>query len=114
MTDLETDSVSSSLDPLPQGSDKTTELNLAGIRVRVKTDATPAVLKQIRQLVALKTAEFEGHVTKGVSTHQVAVLVAHSLAEELVRERERLRILKRRTVESTDRLLERVESYLGS
>jgi cell division protein ZapA (FtsZ GTPase activity inhibitor) len=47
-----------------------------------------------------------------MSAQQVAVLVAFNLAEELLAEQERKRLLKRRVTDSTERLIKRVEAHL--
>ena len=99
-------------DHWPKGSLKTTEISMGGVKVKVRTDSTPALLKQIREAVDHKFEEFSDKLARGVSTHQLAVLVAFNLAEELLKERERNRLLKRRTVESLGRLMNRVESHL--
>jgi len=97
---------------LPKGNEKVTEIALGGIAVKVRTEATPASLKQIRDLVNSKFNEFAETVSKGMSTQQVAVLVAFNLAEELLAEQEQKRLLKRRVTDSTDRLIKRVEAHL--
>ncbi len=98
---------------LPRGSLKTAEISVGGTKVKVRTDATPSIMKQIRELVDDRFDEFSDRLAKGVSTHQLTVLVAFNLAEELLREKEKVRILKRRVVEYSDRLIDRVESYLN-
>jgi len=98
----------------PKGTIKTTEIAMGGLKVKVRTDATPASLKQIRELVDEKFSEFSAKLNKGVSTHQMAVLVAFNLAEELLKERERNRIQKKKTVEWAERLLSRVESHMAN
>ncbi len=97
----------------PQGSLKNTEISVGGTKVKVRTNATPATMKQIRELVEDKFDEFSDRLAKGVSTHQLNVLVAFNLAEELLKEKEKIRILKRRMVEYSDRLIDRVESHLN-
>jgi cell division protein ZapA (FtsZ GTPase activity inhibitor) len=99
---------------LPKGSPKVTEISIGGVAVKVKTDSTPASLKAIRDLVNQRFEEFADKLSHGVSAHQMSVLVAFNLAEELLREQEKLRILKRRVNESTERLLKRVEAHLQS
>lgn len=97
---------------LPKGNEKITEISLGGISVKVKTEATPASLKQVRDLVSAKFEEFAESISKGMSAQQVAVLVAFNLAEELLAEQERKRLLKRRVTDSTERLIKRVEAHL--
>jgi hypothetical protein len=97
---------------LPRGSEKITDISLGKIGVKVKTDATPALLKQIRDLVNSKFEEFSPRIEKGMKTEQLAVLVAFNLAEELIRERENKKLLKRRVAETTERLISRVEAHL--
>jgi|GEM_PF-1127271 len=99
---------------LPKGSPKITEISLGGTAVKVRTEATPASLKQIRDLVNSKFEEFSGSAAKGMSGQQMAVLVAFNLAEELLREQERMRLLKRRATDTTDRLMSRVEAHLAT
>ncbi len=101
-----------SMDPLPKGSSKITEISLGRTSVKVKTEATPASLKQIRDLVNFKFDEFADKLTSGMTGEQMSVLVAFNLAEELLREQEKLRTLKRRVLDSADRLNQRVESHL--
>jgi cell division protein ZapA (FtsZ GTPase activity inhibitor) len=101
-------------EPLPRGTPKITEISLGGTSVKVRTEATPASLKQIRDLVNSKFDEFSENVSKGMSGHQMAVLVAFNLAEELLREQEKMRLLKRRVTDSTERLVKRVEAHLGN
>lgn len=98
---------------LPKGSSKVTEISMGGTRVKVKTDATPALLKQIKHLVEAKFEETAGKSVRGaVSAHQLSVLVAFNLAEELLAERERVRLLKRHLAETSERLINRVETHL--
>src|SRR5687768_7693887 len=104
----------SAVDLLPKGSPKVTEISIGGLAVKVKTDETPASLKQFKDLVNSKFEEFADRLQHGVSAHQMAVLVAFNLAEELLNEQERERILKRRVTESTERLMKRVEAHLSS
>ena len=98
---------------LSRGSIKTTQIAMGGTQVKVRTDATPAALKQIRDLVDHKFEEYAEKLKKGVSAHQLTVLVAFNLAEELLREREKNRVFKRKMTEWADRLISRVESYLN-
>jgi len=102
------------IETLPKGSPKITEIALGGTSVKVKTEATPASLKQIRDLVNSKFDEFPESVAKNMSGQQMAVLVAFNLAEELLREQEKMRLLKRRATDTTDRLIKRVEAHLGT
>jgi len=110
---LELDGETTSAELLPKGSEKVTEISVGEIKVKVKTDSTPALLKQIRGLVDMKFQEFAESKTRGVSAHQLAVLVAFNLAEELLSERERVRLLKRQLTETSDRLIDRVEAHLN-
>src|SRR5215216_4384370 len=84
-------------DLLPRGQSKVTELSLGGLSIKVKTDATPALLRQTRDLVEARFEEYASKV-KGISAHQLAVLVAYTLGEELLQEKERLRILKKKVL----------------
>ncbi len=97
---------------IPRGSPKVTEIAVGGVKVKVRTDATPASLKQIRALVDNKFEEFTDKLARGVSAHQLTVLVAFNLAEELLAERERVRLLKRQISETSERLISRVETHL--
>ncbi len=98
---------------LPKGSSKVTEISMGGTRVKVKTDATPALLKQIRTMVEAKFEDIAGKSVSGsVSAHQLAVLVAFNIAEELLDEREKTRLLKRHISETSERLINRVETHL--
>lgn len=97
---------------LPRGSSKVTEIAIGGVKVKVRTDATPASLKQIRNLAEAKFEEFSDKLARGISAHQLTVLVAFNLAEELLAERERVRLLKRQVAETSERLISRVESQL--
>src|SRR6187431_1734396 len=98
-------------DILPRGQLKVTELALGGLSIKVKTDATPALLRQTRDLVEARFEEYSSQV-KGISSHQLAVLVAYTLGEELLKERERIKALKKKVVESSEGLLSRVEAEL--
>lgn len=98
---------------LPKGQDKITEIELGGIQVKVKTDATPLQLKQTRELVESIYNDFADKLSFGVSAQQLAVLVAFNLAEDLLREREKMRVFKKQVAESSDRLISRVETYLN-
>jgi cell division protein ZapA (FtsZ GTPase activity inhibitor) len=98
--------------PFAKGAVKTTEISLGGVKVRVRTDSTPASLKQIRDLVDTRYEEFADKLNKGVSAHQLMVLVAFNLAEELLKEKERNRALKKTTAEWTERWVNRVEAHL--
>jgi len=106
------------MEPLPKGSSKVTEISLGRTSVKVKTEATPASLKQIRELVNLKFDEFADKLMDsenpraGMTGEQLSVLVAFNLAEELLKEQEKLRQLKRRVLDNADRLSQRVESHL--
>ncbi len=99
---------------LQKGSVKTAELTLGDTKVKVKTDATPAVLKQVRELVEHRYEDIADKLTKGLSTQQLTLLVAYNLAEELLEERNRLRHFKRQILERSERLLTRVESHLSN
>ncbi len=98
---------------LPRGQSKVTELSLGGQSIRVKTDATPALLKQTKDLVEARFEEYSSKV-KGISPQQLAVLVAYTLGEELLMERERTKALKKKVLESSEGLLNRVEAELNS
>lgn len=100
------------LSRLPRGSQKIVEIPIGGVKVKVKTDATPASLKQIRDLVDSKCEEFAGKLERGMSPAQLLSLVALSLAEELLDERERSRLFKRQVMERSERLLTRIEAHL--
>ncbi len=100
-------------DLLPRGQNKVTELSLGGLSIKVKTDATPALLKQTKDLVEARFEEYSSQV-KGISSHQLAVLVAYTLGEELLKERERVKALKKKVIESSEGLLSRVEAELNS
>jgi hypothetical protein len=100
-------------DLLPRGQSKVTELSLGGTSIKVKTDATPALLRQTRDLVEARFEEYASQV-KGLSPHQLAVLVAYTLGEELLKERERMKALKKKVLESSEGLLSRVEAELDS
>ena len=97
---------------LPKGNDKITDIELGGINIKVKTDATPLLLKNTRELVESIYNDFSDKLSHGVSAQQLAVLVAFNLAEELLREREKLKFLKKQVAESSERLINRVEAYL--
>jgi hypothetical protein len=99
-------------DLLPRGQNKVTELSLGGLSIKVKTDATPALLRQTRDLVEARFEEYSSKV-KGISSHQLAVLVAYTLGEELLKERERLKSLKKKVLECSEGLLSRVEAELN-
>lgn len=98
--------------PLPKGSSKITEIAIGTTKVKVRTESTPASLKQIRELVNLKFNEFETKLEEGMSNEELSVLVAFNLAEELLQERERMRRLKRHVRENTERISQRVEAHL--
>src|SRR4051812_38966326 len=98
---------------LPRGQTKVTELSLGGTSIKVKTDATPALLRQTRDLVEARFEEYSSKV-KGISPHQLAVLVAYTLGEELLRERERIKELKKKVLECSEGLLDRVEAELNA
>lgn len=100
------------LDPLPRGTEKITALSLGTTEIKVKTDATPALLKQTKDLVQSKFDSFYSPEKKGMTEAQATVLVAYSLAEELLKEQERVRLLKRKVLEKTESLLNRVETHL--
>lgn len=91
---------------------KIAELELANVKVKVRTDATPSALKQIRELVDNRFEIFAEKSVKGMGPHQMMLLTAYSLAEELLKEREKTKVLKRRVNERLGRLLDRVESNL--
>ena len=98
---------------LPRGSSKVVEIPVGGVKVKVKTDATPASLKQIRDLVDSKCEEFADKLERGMTPVQLLALVALNLAEELLDEKERMRIFKRQVTERSERLLDRVEAHLN-
>jgi len=104
----------SQLDTPSKGTVKTTEIAIGGTKVKVRTDATPAFLKQVRDTVESKFQDMEDKLARGVSNHQLSLLVALNLAEELLQEREKLRQLKRSILERSERLINRVESHLNS
>jgi hypothetical protein len=98
---------------LPRGSEKIVEIPVGSVKVKVKTDATPASLKQIRDLLETRFESFAGKIERQVNPAQVLALVALSLAEEVLDGRERVKTLKRTVTEKTDRALERVEFLLA-
>ncbi len=95
-----------------RGAQKNTEISVGGIKVKVRTDATPNHLKLVRELVESRFDMFSDRLTKGISTQQLTVLVAFNLAEELLKERSKTKFLKKTVVECTEKLLNRVESFL--
>jgi len=102
----------SDLPKIPKAN-KVAELELADVRVKVSTDATPSALRQIREIVENKYSQFATKKTvKGITPHQQLLLTAYSLAEELLKEREKSKVLKRKVNERLGRLLDRVESNL--
>jgi cell division protein ZapA (FtsZ GTPase activity inhibitor) len=96
-----------------RGALKNTEISVGGVKVKVRTDATPNHLKLVRELVESRFESFSDRLTKGYSTEQLTVLVAFNLAVELLKERSKTKFLKKSVVECTERLLNRVESFLG-
>jgi cell division protein ZapA (FtsZ GTPase activity inhibitor) len=95
-----------------RGAVKNTEISVGGVKVKVRTDATPNHLKLVRELVDSRYENFSDRLNKGYSTEQLTVLVAFNLAEELLKERARTKFFKKTVVECTERLLSRVESFL--
>ena len=104
--------VESVREALPKGTSKILEVNVGGAQIRVKTDTTPAVLKRTKDLVQSNYDEISEKAV-GLSAHQKTLLVALNLAEELISEREKLRDLRRKVLESSDALINRVESHLS-
>lgn len=98
---------------LPRGTAKVVEIPVGGVKVKVKTDATPASLKQIRDLVDSRFEEFADKIERGMSPVQLMAFVALSLAEELLDEKERVRVFKRQVLGRSERLLDRVEAHLN-
>ncbi len=98
---------------LPKGSAKITDLAIGGTQVRVKTDATPTLLKRTKDLVESKFEALSDKTVSGITPHQLSVLVALNLAEELLEAQEKLRVLKREVTSITERLLVRVEAHLA-
>lgn len=98
---------------LPKGSAKITDLAIGGTQVRVKTDATPTLLKRTKELVELKFDALSDKTVSGITAHQLSVLVALNLAEELLEAQEKLRVLKKEVTSITERLLARVEAHLS-
>lgn len=97
---------------LSRGSKKVVEIPVGGVKIKVKTDATPASLKRIRDLVDAKCEDFAGKVERGMTPAQLLSMVALSLAEELLDERERSRVFKRQVMERSERLMNRIEAHL--
>lgn len=97
---------------LPRGSSKVTEISLGRTSIKVKTEATPASLKQIRELVNNKFDAFSDKLGSGMNGEELSVLVAFNLAEELLQEQEKIKLLKRRVLENADRLSKRVEAHM--
>jgi cell division protein ZapA (FtsZ GTPase activity inhibitor) len=97
-----------------KGTEKITEISLGAASIKVKTDSTPALLKQTKDLVQGKFDVFASSAKSAMTEHQASVLVAYSLAEELLKEQERVRQLKRKVLEKTESLLNRVETHLES
>ncbi|HVJ63893.1 MAG TPA: cell division protein ZapA [Bdellovibrionota bacterium] len=98
---------------LPKGSAKITDIAVGGTQVRVKTDATPTLLKRTKELVESKFDALADKTVSGLTPHQLSVLVALNLAEELLEAQEKLRVLKREVTNTTERLLVRVEAHLA-
>lgn len=99
---------------LPKGSAKITDLAIGGTQVRVKTDATPTLLKRTKELVESKFEAMADKTVSGITAHQLSVLVALNLAEELLEAQEKLRVLKKEVTSVTERLLARVEAHLST
>jgi cell division protein ZapA (FtsZ GTPase activity inhibitor) len=98
---------------LPKGSSKIAEISLGGLKIKVKTDATPALLKKTKDLVQSKIDEIQGKAHLDIASHQLSLLVALNLAEELINEQEKYKALRRRVLESSEALINRVEAQLS-
>jgi cell division protein ZapA (FtsZ GTPase activity inhibitor) len=101
-------------DDLPgKGRPKIAELAVGGVKVKVRTDVTPTALKQIREFVDSRCADFEGKSERELPRAQLLALVALNLAEELFEEKERSKAFRRQVQERSERLLNRVEAHLN-
>lgn len=98
---------------LSKGTPKVLEINVGGAQLRLKTDATPALLKQTKDLVQACYDEISAKAAPSVTPHQRTLLVALNLAEQLLDEQEKLKALRRKVLESSDALINRVESQLN-
>lgn len=99
---------------VPRGSVKTAELSLGSTKVKVKTDATPQLMKQVKDLVDLRFQELSKVQKKGnLSDAQLHMLVAFNLAEDLIREKARVRLAKKTLTERIEGLVERIRSHLN-
>lgn len=102
-----------SVEVLPKGTSKVAEISLGGIKIKVRTDATPAILKKTKDLVQAKFDEIQGKATIDINSQQLSILVALNLAEDLINEQEKLKALRRKVLESSDALINRVEAQLS-
>jgi len=110
MTELENTKENSSF---PKGNPKILDVSVGGIQLKVKTDATPAILKQTKHMVQDRFDDISDKAGSGLDQHQKTLLVALNLAEELLAEREKLKQLRRKVLESSDALIDRVEAHLA-
>ncbi|NCN26546.1 cell division protein ZapA [bacterium] len=102
------------IETLPQkGTPKVLEINVGGAHLRLKTDATPSLLKQTKDMVQACYDEISEKAADNVTPHQRTLLVALNLAEQLIDEQEKLKALRRKVLESSDALINRVESQLS-
>ncbi|MBP7844830.1 MAG: cell division protein ZapA [Proteobacteria bacterium] len=102
-----------SVEVLPKGTSKVAEISLGGLKIKVRTDATPAILKKTKDLVQAKFDEIQGKATIDINSQQLSILVALNLAEDLINEQEKLKALRRKVLESSDALINRVEAQLS-
>lgn len=103
-----------SVEVLPKGTSKVAEISLAGLKIKVKTDATPALLKKTKDLVQTKIDEIQSKSHIDINPNQLSLLVALNLAEELIHEQEKFKNLRRKVLESSEALINRVEAQLGT
>ena len=99
-----------STDPRREASKGTFEVQLAGLRVPLRSTGPDTELaREVARLVSERIAEAEKRIKAGAAAHQVALLALMDLGEEYLLARKRTEEF-RKTVEDQSRaLVERIE-----
>ena len=87
------------------GSKRSVTVTVGGQRLALLTDADPAYMEQLAEVVDRKIKQLKGS-SRAVTTDSAALMAALQLADELHREREEKRDFKRKVREKSRAILE--------
>ena len=99
-----------STDPSSRPSKETFEVQLAGLRVPLRSMGPDTEFaREVARLVSERIAEAEKRIKSGAAAHQVALLALMDLGEEYLLARRRTEEFRKAVEEQTSALVERIE-----